>query len=313
MKLRGVTLVETLVGLALFGLLLGVLAEAIRYGLRAHTKGEAARQAQAQARRILDQMTNEISTAVVLDTYLPGTNAINPQPRDFLSAVLWPEPYAQDPTDLFTPTGAYPFERVTENNVKIDRVRDRLILTRPAVVVNSTTYNERDYSQFVYVEYVVPPPDAATNGAGRHLLLRRVYRVSPRPSGPPDGNDAVVPGYRHIKPSFFAIPTYSRTNPLAIYSNNNTIIGSLSAQEQASQQVVAQLPNDEDQISFTVEHAKNRELDLVTDPNRTGRYAFYDPSLFTLTVTVSIGRGSAPGQFMASRSLSGQARVKSGS
>lgn len=311
MKRRGITLVETLVGMALFAVLVAVLAEAIRYGLRAHTKGEAARQAQAQARRILDQMTNEVATGVTLDTLLPGTDATIPRPRDFLSAVLWPEPYEVDPTGQFSPSGAYPWERVTENNVKIDRVRDRLILSRPAVNVSAANYNERDYSQFAYVEFVVPPPDAG--GAGRHLLLRRVYRVSARPSGPPDGNDSTTPGFRHIKPSFFSIPVYSRTAPLAIFANNNTVVGNLSPTEQAGQQVIAQLPNEEDRITFTVEHSKNRELDLLTDQNRRGRYAFYDPSLFTINVTVSIGRGFAPGEYMASRSLSGQARVKSGS
>jgi len=308
MKRRGVTLVETLVGLTLFALLLAVLAEAVRYGLRAHTKGEAARQAQAQARRILDQITNEISTGVVLDTLLPDGVSSNPRPRDFLSAVLWPEPYEENNPGSFSPPANYPVERVTENNVPIDRVRDRLILTRPGVGLASANFNERDYSQFVYVEYVVPPPDPS--GAGQHLLLRRVYRVSSRPSGPPDGNDSVQLGIRHVKPEFFQIPVYVKSNPLGIFSNANTTVAGLPPAQQAAQQVVAQLTSDTDRISFSVEHARNREVEGL-DPTRMGRFAYYDPSLFTVTVNVSIGRG-APGQYMAVRSLSGQARVKSG-
>lgn len=308
MTRRGITLVETLVGLTLFSLLLFVLAEAVRYGLRAHTKGEAARQAQAKARRILDGMVNEISTGVVLDTLLPDGLSPVPRPRDFLSAVLWPEPYEENPPQQFTPASAYPLQRVVENTIPVDRVQDRLILTRPGVNVSSMNFNERDYSQFVYVEYVVPPPDAS--GAGRHMLLRRVYRVSSRPSGPPDGNDSVQLGIRHINPAFFQIPTYQAGNPLGLFTNTNTTVSALPAAQQAAQQIVEQLPREDDRISFTVEHAKNREIEGI-DPSRLGRFAFYDPSLFTLSVTVSIGR-SNPGQYLAVRTLSGQARVKSG-
>ena len=294
---RGFSLVELQFGLLLFIICVVGLFEAVSFGLKAHRKGESARQATAQCREILSRLQAELATAVALSTFQP--DPLNGVDQDFQSAVLWPDPYPEFANVFSEPF--YKRERATVTlpggrAQDVDRVSNRLILSRPGKQAD-VNYNDRDYHQFVFVEYVVPP--AKTDGTGQNRLYRRVYQVATTPFGDPRGVEKK--GVRRtVDPAFFALDP---NDPL---SNPNLVGATLTQQQKVDQYVVLELPRPDDQMSFTVEHPR------YTDPRGRPSPA-YDPSLFTLNVTVSLNRtGKQANDFMAIRSLSEQARVKSG-
>lgn len=297
---QGFTLIELQVGLVLFLFALVVIYEAIAYGLRAHRKGEAARQATSFAREILSRLTAEISTAVALDIF--QADPLNGVDRDFESAVLWPDSYAA--LSLAFPGPFYLRERPTvtlpgNRTGTVDRVHNRLIFSRPGKAADAN-YSDRDYRQFVYVDYAVIPANAA--GEGQHRLIRRLFQVAKLPLSPPQGVNLSGTN-RIVQPVFFNL------DPVNPFSNPNTTLANLTVAQQTEQQVVLELPRPDDQMSFTVEHSPYLDPRGRPAPPAPG----FDPSLFTVSVSVSLTRtDSAPVRFLATRTLTDQTRVKSG-
>ena len=293
---QGLTLLETLVVCLIFSIILGVLGELLQWGLRAHRKGEAARKATTLGREIINHLTSEIATGVSLEPYSP--DLLNGVSRDFQSAVLWPDCFSGDTVSFSSPFWAR--ERVTSTlasgqTIPVDRVHNRLIFSRPGKKPGPN-FNSADYAQFVYVEYLVVPADAA--GKGQNRLYRRLYQVAKPPV--PDPVGITLAGFtRTILPAFFIADP---TDPLG---NVNMLNTGLSAPEKLEQGVVYELPHDNDQISFTIDHSQYVPNNGLTPP----KVAAYDPSLFTVSVTINIDN---QGSFLATQTLSEQARVKTG-
>lgn len=294
---RGLTLIETLVVCLIFSIILGVLGEMIMWGLRAHRKGEAARKATTLGREIINHLTSEIATGVTLEPYSP--DLLNGVAKDFQSAVLWPDCFSGNTVSF--PNAFWARERVTSTlasgqTVPVDRVHNRLIFSRPGKKPGPD-FNSADYTQFVYVEYLVVPADA-TSGKGQNRLYRRLYQVAKAPTPDPVGIN--LSGFtRTILPAFFV------ADPNDPLGNVNMLNVGLTAAEKLEQGVVYELPHDDDQISFTIEHSQYVANNGLTPP----KVPAYDPSLFTVSVTINIDN---QGTFLATQTLSEQARVKTG-
>ena len=297
MKRRGLTLIETLVVCVILSVILAVLGEMLMWGLRAHKKGEAVRKATALGREIIGHLTSQIASGVTLDTF--SADITQGVTKDFQSAVLWPDCYL-DYTNVFLEP-FYARERINTTLpggelVPTDRVNNRLIFSRPGKQAGKT-YNDRDYSQFVFVEYVVLPSDPTT-GAGQHRLYRRLFQVAEPPALDPRGVN--LGGYKRIvDPVFFAL------NPLDPLDNPKLLVKGLPAKEKAEQCIIIELPNERDQISFSVEHTQFVSKTGQQPP----KVAAFDPSLFTVSVTLKLDK---QGDFLATQTLSEQARVKAG-
>ena len=301
---RGMSLIETLIVCLLLSALLLVLGEFVHWGLRAHRKGEAARKATTMGRDMVSHLVSAIATGVKLQPFNP--DALNGIRTDFQSAVLWPDPYQGGVVTFGDPFYLRESLNTTLPSgqlVPVDRVRNRVIFTRPGTAPGPN-FNTNDYSQFVYVEYVVAPADA--NGRGQNILYRRLYQCAPGPNQNPVGV-SLLGSQRTIDPSFFVMDP---TSPLG---NVNMLNAGVTPEERLEQCVIFQLPHLDDQITFTVDHTQY----VSPDGQQPPRAPAYDPSLFTVTMNVSVDRVgdgylSSGRTFMATQVYSLQGRVKTG-
>lgn len=295
---RGFSLAEIMVSMFLLTLLLVVTGEAVSWGLRAHRKGEASRVAASKSREILGRICTEISTGVQLAPYQP--NSSMGVSSDFQSAVLWPDPYTQV-SNVF---GAGFYQRSQGNTTNsggqslgYDQVQNRVILTRPLKATGDSSYNDYDFSQFVYVEYLSAPP--RPDGKGQNILYRRVYPVSVPPSTVPQGLIAQANSLEQVDPSFFSVDVADPTD------NPNTTQANAAQAIRQQQMEVEQLPHDSDVLQFTVQHLVYQDPRGQLPP----RAAAYNPAMFTVTVNASVDQDAA-NTFFGSYSLSQQITVR---
>ncbi|MEW6281610.1 MAG: prepilin-type N-terminal cleavage/methylation domain-containing protein [Candidatus Eremiobacterota bacterium] len=257
MRQRGVTLVEVVFSVVLLGILLAVLAFLFQFGLRSHAKGELSRKAQALCRDAVDRISAELRTALVVPS-LQQPSGIVPT-----SAVLWPGPY----DDANPAWGDAFYDRVPRaaippSTVDSSVTRNRLIFTRSASAVDSTTIDLSN--QFVYVEYVVPVPPQ------NNRLLRRVYRLASGPGAQPEGQVFLNPGSLNQE--------RWRANPAYFFPNGP---GLLPVTGTAEQQSVVILSGALDSMEFEVVQPRHRDYQGLPD-------AFFEPNLFLVTVRVQL-------------------------
>lgn len=165
---RAFTLAEAMVGLFLLSIILGVVAEAIRWAVRSHRSGEAKRQAVALGRDVLNRISSEMSTSIGM--------GLLPNGGELRSGVVYPD-YSPALNLPFT-GNLYKREHVLQtlpggSTVNVDRAYNRLIFSSPGRRSNVFSDSLADY---VFVEYAVPGrldnPDVPQN-----KLYRRTYRV----------------------------------------------------------------------------------------------------------------------------------------
>lgn len=262
----GVTLPELLLASFLFLLVMGVLASGIMLTLRGHEHGQEARDAQEKCRQALDRMVAELRTAAALPS-LGGTRPPVP------SGVLWPDSYGNEKS------GFYALEVVTlPDGSTVHQARNRLILSRPGVQIDSDQFNPVALNHYVYVLYQVPEEQP-------NRLLRRVYRVSQ------GGGHDFVSGQWRVVEAYFQGTQGLLTDP--------------------EEEVVVDLPGPNDRIAFTVSHP--RYISDVTGLAGTeaGFNTSYDRHLFTVEMSVAVAHRNDPHR-KTEQILKGQARIPSG-
>lgn len=289
---QGFTLVEAMVSTVLILLILIVVGESVRWALRAHRKGEATRQSQVFAREVLNRLVNEMSTAISM--------GLLPNGGELASGVVYPD-YASGLNTPFTGP-VYLRERVVKTlanglSVNVDRAYNRLIFTTPGKRSNQF----RDsLTEYVFVEFLVPPRQDAPNQP-QHRLYRRTYQVVNDPLA------AVIPGlelagnYEIANPGFFALNV---ADPLA---NPNMLEASLSPEQRLERGLIIELPRQDDQLQFSIEHnaaTQQRTSPLPRDPA-------FEPALFTVSVSVSLDK-QGENKFLGSHIISQQVTIKSG-
>ena len=289
---RGFTLIEAMLATALIALILGVVAESIRWAVRSHRSGEAHRQSLQMGREVLNKMAQEMATSISVGL-LPNGGELN-------SGVVYPD-YA---SALNTPfTGSfYRREHVNKTlpgggTTAVDRVYNRFIITVPGK--RSSEFKD-SLTDYVFLEYVVPP-QVASPDLPQNKLYRRAFRFQADPLS------TIIPGlqvqgnYEVVNGNFFAVDP---ADPLA---NPQLLDAGLSPQRRLERGLVVELPRLDDELQFSVEHdaAKiQRTSPLPRDPA-------YEPALFTITVRISIDK-QGNDKFLASQLLSQQVTIKSG-
>lgn len=289
---KGFTLIEAMVSTVLILVILIVVGEAVRWALRAHRKGEANRQSQAFAREVLNRLVNEMSTSISM--------GLLPNGGELASGIVYPD-YA---VDLNTPFAApvYLRERVVKTlanglTVNVDRAYNRLIFTTPGKRSN----NFRDsLTEYVFVEFLVPPRQDLPN-LPQHRLYRRTFQVVSNPLASEIPGLQVVNNYEVANPNFFAL---SSLDPLG---NTSMLEAALSPEQRQERGLILELPRQDDQLQFSVEHnaaTLQRTSPLPRDPA-------FEPALFTVSVSVSLDK-QGENKFLGSHVLSQQVTIKSG-
>lgn len=288
---RGVTLVEALMSVALVALILLVVLESVRVALRSHRRGEAHRQAQSLGREALSRITQELSTALSL--------GVLPNGGECKSAVVYPD-YAGELTVPFGGSfyarehGTRPLPDGTPMNY--DRALNRLIFT--AAGKRSRQFSD-SLTDFVFVEYAAAPR-GATDALPQNRLYRRTFRVQPDPLARELPGLTLTGEFETIVPGFFRLDA---DDPLG---NPGQLEAALTPETRAGRCIVAELPRQDDQLQFQVEHnayQPPRSSRLTGDP-------MYEPSLFSVTVRVDLDR-QGDGKFFASQSFTEQVTIKS--
>lgn len=252
---QGFTLVESLFSAGLLALLLLALALIFQHGLWAHQKGQLARKAQATCRDVLDKMSTELRTAVIIPGFETTVDRIP------VSAVLFPGPYSD-----YEPTFSGHYARSivpnpTAGAPDLSVVKDRLIFTRSGTDFSINTIDSTN--NFVYVEYVVAEND-------RRKLLRRVYRVANGPGAAPGGHEFLGP---------LAAPTRARAVASYFFPGNDG--GLVGPSINPDNQPVVELTGPGDSIEFEVAQPK-----VPPPPNQPD--VFFEPNLLTLTVRITL-------------------------
>ncbi|MBI3925104.1 MAG: prepilin-type N-terminal cleavage/methylation domain-containing protein [Armatimonadetes bacterium] len=279
---RGFTLIEVMVAMLLLVILAIVIWQMLSFGIRAHRKGEASRQAQSFAQEILDKITDELRTAVSMPEL--------PQGGFDLFAVLWPA--AQIPTGATFASGIPSFyERAEVANYdgtgqNFQSVRNRLVFTRPGRAVDDPDFDPANLDEFVYVEYFVPDTE-------RNVLRRRVYPYQP-------AGDPANPRHQF---------TLNHWEILAAQFDG-TGLSPETANE--NDQEVIELPGATDRIEFRVWNGPDTSPGSAYD---------FSPELFEVEVSTVIGLERDDGDpnddtndaFRGSATLRSQSRLRSSS
>ncbi len=237
---------------ALLALIGTVIWQLLAFGIRAHTQGEAKRQSQATARRVLELITSEVRSAVTLPVSTPV----------MLSAVVWPDPWGAQSTATFADQ-FYLREELdigeVGQQIRYDAVSNRVIFTRAGRRSDDSAFTSVDLNDYVYVEYLVPIER-------RHVLVRNVYRTQLLAGLTletiTDARSQAGPQWI-INPDFFA--------------------GGLNLE---SSEVVVELDQPSDRINFRVLHPENIN---PADPGSAFDRQLFDTRVFRVEVQVGIG------------------------
>ena len=289
---RAFTLAEAMVGLFLLSIILGVVAEAIRWAVRSHRSGEAKRQAVALGRDVLNRISSEMSTSIGM--------GLLPNGGELRSGVVYPD-YSPALNLPFT-GNLYKREHVLQtlpggSTVNVDRAYNRLIFSSPGRRSNVFSDSLADY---VFVEYAVPGrldnPDVPQN-----KLYRRTYRVLTDPLATAIPGLTVTGNYEVANGTFFALDP---NDPLG---NLNMVDAALTPEQKLQRGLVMELPKPDDQLQFSIEHTAataQRTTPLPNDPA-------YQPALYTITVSMMID-SQGNNKFYGSQVLTQQVTIKSG-
>lgn len=268
---KGFTLFEIILALGLFTVLGVVIWQLLAFGIRAHRKGENTRLAQHTARSVVDTLAGEIRSAVPLPLPVPP----------IFSSVLWPDPWGVATGITFGGSSDGHFDRVestTDEGVRVDLVRNRLIISRAGRPVGDEAFNPNLVSEHVLVEYVVP-------ANARNTLQRNVYRldaiagIQTQLVTDAQGNSA---SHWVVEPGFYVPdPTIEST------------------------QTVVELADPDDLIYFEVSH---REFSNPSDPGGTQHVEIFDPRVYQINVVIGVD----PQEQLDEQEMIAEARLWSG-
>ncbi len=291
-RARGVSLIEVMVATSLLAAILALLGVTIRWAVRSHRTGEAHRQSIQLGREAIGRLSQEMATAISVG-FLPNGGELR-------SGVVYPD-YATTLNNVFSGQ-LYRRERVNQTlpsgaQIPVDRAYNRLIFTRPGK--QSKQFLD-SLSEYVLVEYLVPPrPDDANKPQSR--LIRRTFRLLQDPLATNIPALSLAGDYVVANGSHFGV------NAADPYSNASTLEFPLAPEQRRERSLVLELPREDDQIEFSVEHTQalaQRTTPLPRDPA-------FEPSLFTISVVISLD-SIGNGKFLASHILSQQVTIKSG-
>lgn len=289
---RAFTLTEAMVGMFLISIILGVVAEAIRWAVRSHRVGEAKRQATVLGRDVLNRISAEMSTSIGM--------GLMPNGGELRSGVIYPD-YSPALNLPFT-GNLYKREHVLQtlpggSTVNVDRAYNRLIFSSPGK--RSGVFND-SLADYVFVEYLVPPR-VGNADLPQNKLYRRTYRVLSDPLATAIPGLTLAGNYEVANGPFFVLDP---TDPLG---NANMVDAALTPEQKLQRGLVMELPKPEDQIQFSVEHTAataQRTTPLPNDPA-------YHPALYTITVSVMID-SQGNNKYYGSQVLTQQVTIKSG-
>ena len=273
-RIKGFTLIELILAMALFIALMGGLAYAIMRGIRVHEFESVTREAQRSARNVLNQMVEELRCAVPLSTM--GSARYN-----IASGVWYPDCYgSKDSGSLLGGNGFYKCDRYEDSGVDskgtVHIAFNRLIFTRAA---NSAAEGSVDANHniqgYVFVDWFVPK-DAPN----------RIYRVVHK----------VNVNYKPF--AFQLIPDINASgwvlnNSAKNFFGDGTSLGSnlvYTGTDTDAQFTVAQLPSVNDSFCFGVKHKNYRDKYNDTRKYDVTNGAFYDTDLFEITVKATVHR-----------------------
>ncbi len=273
-SIKGFTLIELILAMALFIALMGGLAFAIMRGIRVHDFESVTREAQRSTRNVLNQMVEELRCAVPLSTMENARYNI-------ASGVWYPDCYgSEDSGEMLGGGGFYKCGLYEDTGVdasgSVHVAFNRLIFTRAA---NSPTEGNMDANHniqgYVFVDWFVPK-DAPN----------RIYRVVHR----------VNVNYKPY--SFRAIPGTSTSgwvlndNAKTFFGDGNNLGTNLvyNGTDRDTQFTVAQLPSVNDSFCFGVKHKNYRDKYNANRKYDVTNGAYYDTDLFEITVKAVVYR-----------------------
>ncbi len=273
-RIKGFTLIELILAMALFVALMGGLAYAIMRGIRVHEFESVTREAQRSARNVLNQMVEELRCAVPLSTMENARYNI-------ASGVWYPDCYGSvDTGSLLGGNGFYKCDLYEDNNVEstgtVHIGFNRLIFTRAA---NSEAEGNIDANHniqgYVFVDWFVPK-DAPNR------IYRVVHKVNV--ANKPFAFQA-IPG---INTSGWVLNSNAKN-----FFGNGTNLGTnlvYTGTETDSQFTVAQLPSVNDSFCFGVKHKNYRDKYNATRKYDVTNGAYFDTDLFEITVKATVHR-----------------------
>ena len=245
-KYKGYSLIELLLAMALFVSLAGGLGYAIIRGVNAHAFEATYREATLQTRNVLDQMLQELRSAVIpTETGAMALNEVS-----IASAVWIPDPYGTTSDDA-------DFKITKQNSNMVHRGLNRLVFTRK---------DPNSSDKYWFVEWFV----SASNP-------NRIYRV------PHSFTLNSVP-YTYSDKKYYINDTSflsnGRTGSGGSFGSNLVFTGTLKTADY----IVAQLPGQYDRFSFAVEHDANTSVfgGTTIKPDKNG--ATYNTSLYKVKI-----------------------------
>ena len=266
-KQRGFTLIELILAMALFVALAGGLSYAIIRGLRAHEFETAYREASVSARNALDRLTEEMRTGYpILDVY-DKSNGKNLVP----SAVWFPDSYGS--------TGS-PFSKYDEkvvnvtgkNSTKAHVAYNRIIFTRPNPEKGLSSVDKLE--GYVYVDWFIPTDKPNRLYRVVHTVNSDSYKTTP----------TMINGWSLYK--------YELASPDSYFGAGSGSVGKNLAYTttNVSDYIVAQLPGDNDVLSFAASHEPIRGVYSYasTEGAANANGASYEPSLFKIRIKASV-------------------------
>ena len=215
---RGFTLPELLITSALFITLAAMASYGVLLGLRAQEFDRSVRESQLVARDVLNRLVDEMRTATALPVVGLGTNQVP-------SGVLHPDSYgAGSPF-----TGTLYASGTTASGSYF--VKNRVIFSRPGTESAGTSFNPSNLSDYVYVEWLIPP-SPSDGSLPWNRIYRKVHNVGP-----------TSPGHAFSTNRWLVQKDY--------FVNGTGLRATFSTEESW---MVARLPGANDMLGLTVEH-----------------------------------------------------------
>ncbi len=282
---RGFTLIELLVAAALFTALSAMAAYWIMIGLRAQEFDRNVREAQVVARDVLNRLVDEMRTATTLPLTSVGTSQVP-------SGVLYPDVYGTVDRGALFQDAIFMLGVSPEDGHFADNL---VIFTRPATETAGGSFDPADLTNYVYVQWMVPPSPADSRTPWNRVY-RRIKSVGTTSPG-----HTFDTGHWLVRPAYFPVVRVTYDEDL----------------------VVGRLNGPDDILEFRVQHpvyidpirgVPGAEVTLTECRGHT--HNTYDRNLFNVTVrAITFRRGDNNRMANAKKSetvLRSQVRIQSG-
>lgn len=309
-KIKGMTLIELMISIALFAAMAVVAGYTIMSGIRAQSFDRRVRNAQTAARDVLTKLCNEMRCAAPAPVSGFGETSMP-------SGVLFPDSYGDSYAKntgksstyaSFYALGDKKIGGTSENNL-VYYSKNRVIFVRPKTAITSLdsnavagqTFNPGSTSDYVYVEWSVPYTD-------QNKVYRKVYKFSENGGHKCYSNSGT--SYWLAITSYFTTAHLISSAAVSSGSNEKFLVGSLDGEY--------------DTFDLCIYHARyiypGTNSPGIEMPYKTN----FDRNLFTAVINTRVMKGKekatrdATGRWTSSNkdyseaSLTQQVRIQSG-